>query len=82
MSGKLGNFFPEPSCVENGTWTFEKIELSLGSDGVITLYFFGITVFLFNLFLFVTLLYKFFKCNELSKQQVRGKELSRGETNQ
>ena len=60
----------DSDCVENGTWTFKNIELSFGTDGVITLYVFSSFVFLFNLILFAVTLYKFFRCHALSKQQV------------
>ena len=60
----------DSDCVENGTWTFKNIESSFGTDGVITLYVSSTFVFLFNLILFAATLYKFFRCNALSKQQV------------
>lgn len=57
-------------CVENGTWTYENIELSWGTGGVITIYFFSIFAFIFNLALYGAILYKFFKCHELSRTQI------------
>ena len=60
----------DSDCVKNGTWAFKNIELSFGTDGVITLYVFSAVVFLFNLILFAATLYKFFRCHALSKQQV------------
>ena len=69
-SVQILSLLQEKNCVENGTWTFDIIESSFGTDGVITLYVFSIFVFLFNLILFAAILYKFFKCHALSKQQV------------
>ena len=64
--------FLDHVCIENGTWTYENIEQSWGTGGVITLYFFSIFVFIFNLALFLAIVYKFFKCHALSRKQVIG----------
>ena len=63
--------FSDHVCVENGTWTYKNIEQSWGTGGVITLYFFSIFVFIFNLALFLAIVYKFFNCHALSRKQVK-----------
>ena len=68
---------PSTDCVDNGTWTFEKIESSFGRDGVITLYVFSTFVFLLNLILFLATVYKFFQCHVLTKHQVETNEKMR-----